>query len=109
MTLISFLGAPIITGCELQINDYIEEVLRTEPSATQVFAVETAELNSDTGIVLSAHFEHLAAAMLDWMAKRDPQEDAGFEGEERENPTIVPGICPPIEIPALPLHGNLVC
>ncbi|HEY1221217.1 MAG TPA: hypothetical protein VGF03_19905, partial [Bryobacteraceae bacterium] len=69
MTLVSFLGSPIISGCELQINDYIEGALRTEPSATQVFAVETAELNSDISIVLSAHFEHMAAAMLDWMAK----------------------------------------
>jgi len=109
MTLVSFLGAPIITGCELPINDYIEEALRTEPSATQVFAVETAELESDTGIVLSAHFEHLAAAMLDWMANREPQDDAVFEGEEIEHRTAVPVMCPPIEIPALPLHGSLVC
>lgn len=109
MTLISFLGAPIISGCELQINDYIEEALRAEPSTTQVFAVETAELNSDTGIVLSAHFEHLAAAMLDWMAKRDPQDDAVFAGEECEHRTTIAGICPPIEMPPQPLHGNLVC
>jgi hypothetical protein len=111
MTLVSFLGSPIITGSELQINDYIEEALRTEPSATQVFAVETAELCSDTSIVLSAHFEHLAAAMLDWMANREPQDDSIADAEDCEIRSIVPGDCPP----AIPLHGvlpfdnNLVC
>ncbi|MGA2272727.1 MAG: hypothetical protein ABSH00_04165 [Bryobacteraceae bacterium] len=104
MTVISFLGAPINSGCELQINDYIEETLRTEPSATHIFAVETAELNSDVSIVLSAHFEHLAAAMLDWMASRVPQDDGMAEAEECEIRTIVPGDCPP----ALPLHGALL-
>jgi hypothetical protein len=111
MTIISFLGAPINSGCELQINDYIEEALRTGPTATQVFAVETAELNSDISIVLSAHFENLAAAMLDWMAHREPQDDLIAEAEEREIRTVIPGDCPP----AIPLHGvlpfdnNLVC
>ena len=109
MTLVSFLGSPIISGCELQINDYIEGALRTEPSATQVFAVETAELNSDISIVLSAHFEHMAAAMLDWLAKRDPQVDPLLEDEECENRTAVPGNCLPTEFPVLPFHSNLVC
>ena len=71
MTLISFLGAPVNSGAELAIHDYIEETLRTEPPATHAFAVELAEVSSDTGIVLSAHFERLAAAMLDWMAGRE--------------------------------------
>jgi hypothetical protein len=71
MTLVSFLGSPVNSGSELAIHDYIEEALRTEPSTTQVFSVETAELGPDTGIVRSAHFENLAAAMLDWMATRD--------------------------------------
>ena len=92
MTFISFLGAPVISGSELAIHDYIEEALRTEPSATQIFAVETAELNSDTSIVLSAHFEQLAAAMLDWMAVREPQEDAMLAVEEYHT---IPGGCPP--------------
>ena len=109
MTLVSFLGSPIITGCELQINDYIEEVLRTEPSASQVFAVETAELDSDISIVLSAHFENLAAAMLDWMAKRQPQDEIAFDDEDCVNRCSVPGNCLPIEIPTLPLHGGMVC
>jgi hypothetical protein len=111
MTIISFLGSPINSGCELQINDYIEETLRTDPSATQIFAVETAELCSDISIVLSAHFEHLAAAMLDWMANREPQDDSIAAAEDREIRSIVPGDC----APAIPLHGvlpfdnNLVC
>jgi hypothetical protein len=111
MTIISFLGSPINSGCELQINDYIEETLRTEPSATQIFAVETAELSSDTSIVLSAYFEHLAAAMLDWMANREREDDEIAEAGTREIRSFVPGYCPP----AAPLHGvlpidnNLVC
>jgi hypothetical protein len=45
MTLLSFLGTPINHGCELAIHEYIEETLRAEKSATQVFAVETAEVD----------------------------------------------------------------
>jgi hypothetical protein len=82
MTLISFLGSPVNSGSELAIHDYIEETLRTEPSATQIFSVETAEVSSDIGIVLSAHFENLAAAMLDWMATRESQDDTVLEGED---------------------------
>jgi len=89
MTVISFLGSPINSGCELVIHDYIEESLRMEPPATQVFAVETAELSSDTAIVLSAHFERLAAAILDWMARREPRDDEAIEsaGQWRSAPT----------------------
>jgi hypothetical protein len=91
MTLISFLSSPINRGSELAIHDYIDEVLRTDPSATQVFALETAELSSDTGIVLSAYFEQLAAAILDWMAMREPLDDEMLEGEEYKACTIIPG------------------
>ena len=108
MTLVSFLGAPVNTGCELQINDYIEEVLKTDPSATQIFAVETAELNPDTGIVLSEYFEQLAAAMLDWMAARETQDDAMFEDEDCGTGIAIPGDCP-AAIPALAFAGNLAC
>jgi hypothetical protein len=89
MTVISFLGSPVNTGCELVINDYIEEALRMEPSVTQVFAVETAELSSDTAIVLSAHFERLALAILDWMAHREPRDDESIEsgGPWHSDPT----------------------
>jgi hypothetical protein len=93
MTLISFLGAPINTGCELAIHDYMDEVLRTEPSVAQVFAVETAELSSDTAIVLSAHFEHLAAAILDWMNAREAQNEAMIEEDEDcRDCAIIPGV-----------------
>jgi hypothetical protein len=100
MTLISFLGSPVIGGCELAIHDYIDEILRTERSATQIFAVETAELSSDTGIVLSAHFEQLAAAMLDWMTIRESPDRALFEDEDRMDSTTIPGPCPPIALSA---------
>jgi len=99
MTLISFLGSPVNSGSELAIHDYIEEALRTEPSATQVFVVETGEVNPDTGIVLSAHFENLAAAMLDWMATRTPQDDAVLEGEGSTVGTPVPADWPPTTLP----------
>ncbi len=104
MTIVSFLGSPVNSGCELQINDYIEAALRAEPSATQIFAVETAELSSDTGIVLSAHFEHLAVAMLEWMASREPRDDEMPGLEEYKARTLVPGDCPPA---AIPVHGPL--
>jgi hypothetical protein len=99
MTLISFLGSPVNSGSELAIHDYIEEALRTEPPATQVFAVETAEVNPDIAIVLSAHFENLAAAMLDWMAPRTPQHNAALEGEGCTAGTRVPGDWPPTALP----------
>jgi hypothetical protein len=58
-------------------------------------------VSSDIGIVLSAHFEHLAAAMLDWMAIRESQDDALLEeDEDRRACAIVPGTCPPIALPA---------
>jgi hypothetical protein len=94
MTFISFLGSPVNCGSELAIHDYIEETLRTEPSDTQIFSVETAEVNSDAGIVLSAHFENLAAAMLDWMANRELRDDTGAAGEDCQAYTTVPGDCP---------------
>jgi hypothetical protein len=107
MTMISFLGSAINAGCELQINDYIEEALRAEPSATQVFAVETAELSWDTSIVLSTHFENLAGAMVEWMATREPEDDAALEGEECEIRSIVPAGCPPAALTAAPFAGGL--
>jgi hypothetical protein len=100
MTLISFLGSPINRGCELTIHDYIEEALRLEPSATQVFAVETAELSSDTRIVVSEYFERLAAAMLDWMADREAEDAGEFENEECGRPMIIPNECRPLAISA---------
>jgi hypothetical protein len=100
MTLISFLGSPVNSGSELAIHDYIEEALRTEPPDTQVFSVETAEVSSDTGIVLSAHFENLAAAMLDWMATRESQDDTVLEGEDCGPCTTIPGDCRPIALAA---------
>lgn len=99
MTLISFLGSPVISGSELAIHDYIDETLRTEPALTQVFAVETAELDSDTGIVLAAHFETVAAAMLDWLAIREPQDDAVLAGDCSKAPIIVP-VGAPAVLPA---------
>jgi hypothetical protein len=97
MTLISFLGSPVNSGSELAIHDYIEEVLRTEPSATQIFSVETGEVSPDIGIVLSAHFENLSAAMLDWMATREYPDDEVLAGEV--GPTI-PVDCPPTALSA---------
>lgn|ERR1035438_3568393 len=98
MTLISFLGSPVNSGSELAIHDYIEEALRTQLSVTQVFAVETAEVGSDIGIVLSVHFEDLAAAMLDWMATRKQSDDTMLDGEECGARTVVPSACSPIEV-----------
>ncbi len=99
-TLISFLGSPVNRGCELTIHDYMDEALRADPSATHLFAVETAQTDSDTGIVLSAHFENLAAAMLEWLDERESQDDAIPGAGEGRNCTTVPGSCLPTAIPA---------
>jgi hypothetical protein len=97
MTFVSFLGSPVNRGSELPIHDYIDEVLRSEPSATQVFALETSEVSPDIGIVLSAHFENLAAAISDWMATREPPDSGALEGDAAHPHG------------ALPLHGRLAC
>jgi hypothetical protein len=100
MTMISLLGSSINNGCELQINDYIEEVLRTEASATQVFAVETAELSWDTSLVLSTHFENLALAMMDGMAARAADDDEEMEAEEAGTRSFISSGAPPAALSA---------
>jgi hypothetical protein len=79
VTLLSFFAGPSKPGSELAIHDYIDEVVRTGAPGTHIFTVETAELDPDVSIVLSAHFEHLAAAMADWLAIKDSAEDDQFE------------------------------
>lgn len=79
VTLLSFFAGPGKSGSDLAIHDYIDEVVRTGAPCTLVFTVETAELSPDVSIVLSAHFEHLAAAMVDWLAMNDSAEDEEFE------------------------------
>jgi hypothetical protein len=101
MTVISFLGSPVNTGSELAIHDYIAEALRAEPSASHVFSVETGDVSPDIGIVLWAHFENLAAAMLHWMASREAPGDALFEGRGcQAHPTVPPDCSPmaPIDV-----------
>ena len=91
VTLLSFFAGPSKAGSELAIHDYIDEVVRTGAPGTQVFTVETAELDPDVGIVLSAHFEHLAAAMVDWLATRDCMDVE--ESEDSAVETCVAGPC----------------
>jgi len=95
MTLLSFLGTPINHGSELEIHDYIEETLRADPSATQVFTVETAEVDSDTGIVLSSHFEQIAAAMLEWLAARELRDEPPPETLAPGAGAVIPGAAQP--------------
>lgn len=71
VTLLSFFAGPSKAGSELAIHDYIDAVVRTGAPGTQVFTVETAKLDPDVGIVLSAYFEDLASATVDWLAARD--------------------------------------
>ena len=75
VSLLTLLNAHPRTGSELTIHDYIEDVLRTAPLSTQIFAVETAECSPDIGIVLSTHFEHLSGAMVEWLNMKDSAED----------------------------------
>jgi hypothetical protein len=107
MTLISFLGSPANAGCELQINDYIEQALREEPSATHVFAVETAELGWDASIVLSTLFENLASAIVDRMAAEEPEDEAVLEAGESGARPFIPGPCPPAAYPVVPFGAGL--
>ena len=81
VTVLSFLGVSAGNDSELAIHDYIEAVLRAPVSGTEVFTAEAADLNPDASIVLSAHFEHLAAAMVVWLAMKDLEEE-----EEEELP-----------------------
>jgi hypothetical protein len=70
MTLVAMLSAPVNRGAEVLIHDYIEETLEDGQPATHAFALETALLEGDAMVVLSAYLESLAAAMLDWMEER---------------------------------------
>jgi len=81
VTLLSFFAGPVKAGSELAIHDYIEEVLRTATPGTLVFTVETAELDEDVSIALSRHFEHLAGAMVDWLATKDREDDEDFDDD----------------------------
>jgi hypothetical protein len=91
VTLLSFFAGPSKPGSELAIHDYIDEVVRTGTPGTQVFTVETAELDPDVAIVLSAHFEHLAAAMVDWLTTRDYTDVEESEDDSVE--TCIPSPC----------------
>ncbi len=68
-------------GSELALHDYIDEVLRTERVSTQIFTIETAKLLPEVSIVLSEHFEHLSAAMLEWLTAKDLAEAGLLEPE----------------------------
>jgi hypothetical protein len=82
VTSVAFLGGSMKGGSELALHDYIEDVLRTELSSTQIFTIETAELSPEVSIVLSEHFEHLSAAMLEWLSTKDSVEaESLFEPE----------------------------
>jgi len=74
VTSVAFLGGRMKGDSGLALHDYIEEVLRTELTSTQIFAIETAELSPEVNIVLSEHFEHLSAAMMEWLAAKDAAE-----------------------------------
>lgn len=76
VTFLSFLGGLTKAGSEPTIHDYIDNVLRTEASCTQIFAVETAHVSPDISIVLSSYFEHLPLAMVDWLGIKDFEQDA---------------------------------
>ena len=75
-------------GSELAIHDYIGEVLRTELLSTQIFAIETAEFNPEVSIVLSAHFEHLSAAIVEWLAAKDLAEAELLELQMSQRPAL---------------------
>ena len=86
VTLLSFFAGPSKSGTELAVHDYIDEVVRTGAPGTHIFAIETAELSPDVSIVLSRHFEQMAAAIVDWLAINDSVAELAFEDE-------VPGEC----------------
>ena len=85
VTAVAFLGGRIKGDTGLTLHDYIEDVLRTELSSSQIFTIETAEFSPEVSIVLSAHFEHLSTAMVEWLAAKDSATDElslELEGQE---------------------------
>jgi hypothetical protein len=65
---------------ELEIHDYVDDLLRTDQTSTLVFTVETAQACSDTSLVLSAYLEKLSIAMLEWLCAKDAQAESGRRG-----------------------------
>jgi hypothetical protein len=70
---LSFLSGLITPDSELQILDYIEEALRSEPLSTLAFTLESAHIDADVSIVLATYLERLSTAMLVWLRMNDSE------------------------------------
>ena len=70
VSFLSFLGAMATPDSELAINDYVENVLRTDTASALIFTMEGSQLDSETSIVASAYFENLSMAMLQWLCTK---------------------------------------
>jgi hypothetical protein len=77
---LSFFDGLIKPDSELEIHDYVDDLLRTDQTSTLVFTVETAQACSDTSLVLSAYLEKLSIAMLEWLCAKDAQAESGRRG-----------------------------
>ena len=86
VTSVAFLGGPMKGDTGLKLHDYIDDILRTELLSTQIFTIETTELDPEVSIVLSGHFEHISTAMVEWLAAKDSVSDElalELDGHER--------------------------
>jgi hypothetical protein len=72
---LGFFDGLISADSELAIHDYVDNLLRTDPTSTLVFTVETAHICPDTSIGLSVYLERLAIAMLEWLHSKDEQAE----------------------------------
>jgi hypothetical protein len=85
VSFLSFLGGLASPEFDLEIHEYVEEVLRTAPSRYSLgFAVESANADHEAGVALSTCLERLSVGMLCWLSSK---EEAG----EEETPAVLTG------------------
>jgi hypothetical protein len=70
---LSFLSGLITPDSELQILEYIEDALRSEPRSTLAFTLEAAHADTDVSIVLATYLDRLSTAMLSWLRMNDSE------------------------------------
>ena len=88
VSFLSFLGAMATPDSELAINDYVENVLRTDTGSALIFTMEGSQLDSETSIVASAYFENLSMAMLQWLCTKHAEPEA----DEDDRPEAAPAM-----------------
>jgi hypothetical protein len=89
VSFLSFLGAMASPDSELAINDYVDNVLRTDTASSLIFTMEGSQLDSETSIVASAYFENLSMAMLQWLSTKHAEPEADDDDVSEVSPAKV--------------------